>query len=444
MMNSLLAKILLVVVCSCYFFPFELNALPGLNSKMATAAVGLVLFCWEHFRHRIYTLRADLIPVLVLGLVFSLSSLMSVAFNGTNDMVFVTYFVSMAVWLGGAYCVIWLMRQIYGKASLQHVFLYLGIMCAGHCILALMIDNSAFLKNFVETVFVTATEYFEHNVRLYSIGVGFDTAGIRFATVLLGLGYLERNTGATARQKIFYVTLFLIIGVIGNMISRSTVIGLAFGLVYMLFPSLEWLRSKITGRNITIFSAVCCCLVLAAIGGVRLYESSPGVRELMDYGFEGFINFFETGTFSTHSSDLILDNIFLILPDNPKTWIIGDGYFADPFDPSKFYMGTDVGFTRLVFYGGLIGLGCFTLYFAYCTYALSMRTRYLTMFFIMMFLIQMVVWIKIPTDIFCTYALMLLCDGHDWHAATGTAETTDMIETTGTTDIKETTDRTVI
>ena len=73
-----------------------------------------------------------------------------------------------------------------------------------------------------------------------------------------------------------------------------------------------------------------------------------------------------------------------------------------------------------------------------------MRTRYLTMFFIMMFLIQMVVWIKIPTDIFCTYALMLLCDGHDWQAATGTAETTDMIETTGTTDITETTERTVI
>lgn len=57
-----------------------------------------------------------------------------------------------------------------------------------------------------------------------------------------------------------------------------------------------------------------------------------------------------------------------VFPDNLKTWIIGDGYFSNPYNTDPFYigtrsrgyyMGTDVGYLRFIFYFGLIGLSAF-------------------------------------------------------------------------------------
>jgi len=41
----------------------------------------------------------------------------------------------------------------------------------------------------------------------------------------------------------------------------------------------------------------------------------------------------------------------VIVPDNLATWIIGDGLF---FSDNHFYMSTDIGFLRIIFFGGII------------------------------------------------------------------------------------------
>ena len=409
-MKHILSVILLVIACSLYYFPVSLQALPSLNSKMVAAAIGLILFSWEHLKRKSASIRKDLFSILMLGLIFSLSSYFSVTYNSTNDMVYVSYFVSMCVWLGGAYCVIYLLRLIHGEVTLHTVFLYLGIMCAGQCVIAILIDNIPALANFVNTVFVGADpEYFEKNPRLYGIGAGFDTAGIRFSCVLLGLAYLIKEKGPQSKRN-FYILLYLIIGTVGNMISRTTVVGVAISLFYIFISSLSWFKVRITGKNLLWGVGLCCSFILLYHIGIHMYNTMPGVHKAFDYGFEGFINLFETGTFSTHSSDLLLSHITEIWPENTKTWMIGDGYFADPYDPAAFYMGTDMGYVRFIFYCGVIGLSIFLLYFINCTYVLCKRWKNLTLFFLLLFVTQLVIWIKIPTDIFCFYALLLLAD----------------------------------
>lgn len=411
-MIRIITTILLVVVCSLYYFPVSLQALPSVNSKMVVAAVGLAFFGWEHLRRKSPSIRKDLLPVLVIGLLFSLSSFFSVVYNSTDDMVFATYFVSMCVWLGGAYCVVYLLRWMYGEVSLHTIFLYFGMMCAGQCVIAVMIDNMPALANFVNTVFVGADpEYFENNPRLYGIGAGFDTAGIRFSCVLLGLAYLIKDDVAQSKKN-FYILLFLIIGIVGNMMSRTTVVGIAVSCAYLFLSSvpLRRLNILITARGLLWTAGGCAMLVLLYCAGVYMYNTMPGVRAAFDYGFEGFINLVETGTFSTHSSDLLLNHIADIWPDNTKTWIIGDGYFADPYDPGKFYMGTDMGYVRYFFYCGVTGFLIFLIYFICCTYVLCKQWRSMTLLFMLLLVIQLIVWIKIPTDIFCFYALLLLAD----------------------------------
>lgn len=409
-MKHIFSIIILAIICSCYYFPIALNVLPSLNSKMFIAALGLFVFVWEHIKNRTPSIRKDIFPVLILGLLFSLSSYFSVAYNSTDDFVYVTYFVSMSVWLGGAYFVIYMLRKVYGTVSLKTICFYLSIVCAGHCLLAVIIDNAPVLADIIDSVFVQAEkEYFEKNPRLYSIGVGFDTAGIRFSCVLLGTAYLIKKAVTNAERN-FYIVLFLLIGSIGNMISRTTVVGLAVACVYLLLTSTSWLKARLTLKNILWTVGAFVLVILFIYAGNYLYDNSQGFRNSFDYGFEGFINFYNTGSFSTHSSDLLVNSIGDILPDNVKTWIIGDGYFADPFDSRLFYMGTDMGYIRFVFYCGIIGLAIFLVYFICCTYVLCKRERGLKLFFFCLFVIQLIVWIKIPTDIFCFYALILLLD----------------------------------
>lgn len=408
-MKQYLDILFLTVLCSCYYFPVTVALVPFVNSKMVVAVVGLLMFLWSRIKRQSFSMRLELLPVILMGLIFSLSSLFSVAYNSTDDFVFVTFFISMCVWLGGAYCVTSFIRLKYGCVALRTVFFYVALACALQCILAVLIDNIPQLRQFVNNVFGISSEYFDENPRLYGIGAAFDTAGIRFSCALLGLGYLIKNELDLIRKS-WYIFVFVVIIVVGNMISRSTVIGLSVACFYMILPKRLCINQTLNLGK--FFWYICGVLTLILIYNLieYMYYTLPNVRQSIDYGFEGFFNLFRTGEFSTHSSDLLLDNIFSIYPDNTKTWVIGDGYFADPYNPELFYKGTDMGYIRYIFYGGLVGLFFILGYFVCCTYMLCRRERHLNLFFILLLIIQLIVWIKIPTDIFCYYALLLLAD----------------------------------
>lgn len=75
--------ILLIIICSLYYFPFSFQALPTVNSKMVVAALGLIFFGWERIKRKSLSIRKDLLLVLCIGLVFSLWSFFSVVYNST-------------------------------------------------------------------------------------------------------------------------------------------------------------------------------------------------------------------------------------------------------------------------------------------------------------------------------------------------------------------------
>ena len=99
-----------------------------------------------------------------------------------------------------------------------------------------------------------------------------------------------------------------------------------------------------------------------------------------------------------------------------KTWIIGDGYFADPHrtDPyftgisySAFYMGIDAGYLRFIYYFGVIGLATFIIYFfKVAKKCIDNSCGYKVMFIFLLF-VNFIVWIKVSTDIFLIFAPFL-------------------------------------
>ena len=63
---------------------------------------------------------------------------------------------------------------------------------------------------------------------------------------------------------------------------------------------------------------------------------------MSNFGFELFNNYLKSGELTTSSTRSMM--YMYRFPEDIKTWIIGDGYFENPYMPGYYYMRTDIGF----------------------------------------------------------------------------------------------------
>jgi hypothetical protein len=138
------------------------------------------------------------------------------------------------------------------------------------------------------------------------------------------------------------------------------------------------------------------------------------VMAAANFGFELFINYYTKGEFVSESTDQL--QTLYIFPDNIKTYVIGDGhYYNKPGDASSgYYMGTDVGFLRLIYYFGSIGLLIYLLLqFAviYRAFLLNNNVQHFKTFLFLAFLYCIILNFKGFADIF--YLIILFCHRYD-------------------------------
>ena len=201
-----------------------------------------------------------------------------------------------------------------------------------------------------------------------------------------------------------YIMMFVFITVVGSMISRTTSVGALVAIAYIIYAT-GILSNTIKLINIRLWSILIGITVIFVLFCIYLYNHVPAANNLFLFGFEGLINWLETGVWSTHSTD-ILQNMW-IFPETFKTWVIGDGYFVDPNHPGSYYMMTDIGYCRFIFYCGLTGLIAFSILFVYIAIACYQRFSEFKHLFLILLLLEFVIWAKVSTDIFLVFALFL-------------------------------------
>lgn len=413
---KLLLMVFAVVVTSCYFFPFVLIALPIANSKMILAVVGLVLLGISLVKKSNAMVSSDFLDLSLWALGISLASFLSITFNNTPDTTFVTYFMSMWVWFGGAYAVVSLIKKIHGGVSVPLIVNYLLAVCVIQCILALIFDNNATAESWHSRIF--GGEAYMGNTnedRLHGIGCSLDVAGFRFSAVICMTAYLlcrGYNKESGWRNSIYLVALCFI-AVVGNMIARSTLAGVAIALGYILIVSVARSENRKLLWDLTFF--VGCAIALS----VYFYNTNTAFKENIRFGFEGFFSLAETGEWNVHSNNMLKDMV--VWPDNLKTWIIGDGYISNPLDESLetfdpyyvgpmyngYYKGTDIGYLRYIFYFGAIGLVTFSLFLIHVSKVCVSRFRSFAWMFILLLGLNFVEWFKVSTDLFVVFAPFL-------------------------------------
>lgn len=411
-MKSILV-VLTTILTSFYFFPFEFVFLPGINTKMAMAGVGLVWFGFNIAKGRKGNIDKDFFVLSLIALSLSLFSLVAMVYNNTRDGSFLTYFVSMWVWLGGAYTVINVMKKVHGYVSVELVCNYLISVCVAQCIIAYSMSVIPMLNSLVDS-FLGGEDAFMGKAegRIYGIGAALDVAGLRFSAVLVMLAFWSVNHSSECNGvSLLYVLAFFVIAVIGNMMARTTSVGVLVTVLFWLFYGIkngnEEKLGKL-GKWLTIITLIVVPFIIFQ------YNTNPVFKDNIRFGFEGFFSLVETGKWQTGSSDILLSKM-IVFPETLKTWLIGDGYGANPSgdpyyigpDYHGFYMGTDIGYLRFLFYFGIFGTIALMSLMCYATASCIRRFPSYKIMFLLILAVNFIVWFKVSTDIFLVFALFL-------------------------------------
>ena len=382
------------LMMSFYFHPTELRALPGYNTKIMLAVFGVAMLIYNIIRTKDYSLSKGLLYSFMIAGAFSFVNYISLIINESDDYSYANYPISALIWIMGAYGAINFIRWTHGKVTVELVVRYLAGGAAFHSILSQLIDRNDSIRNFVTSIFYIS-DSMEEMQRLYSFGVGLDPAGVRFAVILImiaGVLTLSKVVKKSIGLMIFYFLCFAIISVLGNIISRTTTVGMGLGLfVFAISTGLYKFVIKVSRIKIMrVFG------VMLAIG-IPIVVYYYNVK----FGFEGFFNLFESGEFQTSSTDEL--STMWVWPQDTQTWLIGSGLFLSK--SSDFTYFSDIGYCRFIFYSGLIGITVFGLYFVYNAIYFAIRYPRYRYIFLLMIVVTFVVWSKVATDIFQLYAL---------------------------------------
>lgn len=404
-------KFIGIIFCLCltslYFFPVNLSGLPfNINSKLAMAIVGLPVLLSNLSRSFNGKLGLEFITGFGLACGVSLATYLSVVLNNTQDYTYVTYIVSMAVWTSAAYLLLKVVKGVHGYVDFKLIVLYLMAMCTLQCILAIAIDMNAQVQQFVDRYYSDAA-FFHAKKRMYGFGCGLDVAGSRFSAVLIMIACLLYKESGKHNwlSVIIYMVCFIIISVIGNMIGRTTTVGMVLGLLVIIS---SFFSEGASSKYVRIVVGLVAAFSLVAI---ILYNSDTKWQDNFEFGFEGFFSMVESGKWDVHSNEMLKDGF--IYPDNIKTWLIGDGYFEEPINTTPYYvgrdyygyyMGTDSGYSRFLFYFGAIGLLMFAAFFVNIASVCSKGLCQYSYMFWLILLLNFIVWIKVSTDIYVTFA----------------------------------------
>lgn len=346
-MKKIVGMLFLLVVVFYHIYPPALQIpVVGNSAIFATGGLGLALYLYHG---RPYT---EIIKIVFAWLFFGFTYLISSYVWMMSDPA--SYYInntrSNIAWLFSAYFVVYIFFQIYPKGSFFTFIYYIVAAIVLQGIIALLmyripaVDDffrSLQLPNALQEERMDATE----GERLLGYGIAFFGAGVIYGMGLIVAAFIIIKQKHNLLRLFFLCAIYAFIFFVGVLTARTTVVGLAASIILVLLVKL-FDKSSPKGQFLKFVSFA---VIFGVIGYTLIYIYFP---EFADWAFELFINYSETGELRTSSSDSI-EHMF-ILPSEFLVWMIGYGDMR--------FWGSDVGYSRLLIYGGILGTFAFFFY----------------------------------------------------------------------------------
>ena len=118
-------QILATLIFTSFFFPFFFTFLPTVNTKMMMGALGVIVLLAQLARNKNAGINKDFFLLTLFASSISFSSFMCMTINDTPDDSYLSYVISMLVWLAAAYFVTNAIKWVHGAVSIE-LFLLLS------------------------------------------------------------------------------------------------------------------------------------------------------------------------------------------------------------------------------------------------------------------------------------------------------------------------------
>ncbi len=222
-------------------------------------------------------------------------------------------------------------------------------------VLAFVFQSAIQLFAFFSPTFLDVIRYFQHEADAQLMLDGYGTLrGLALSSELsfsLAAGYglviiyfslYAIKTDVKISKKIIYY-LFLVVGSIFS--GRTAFIGVVVG--YILYFHLAIVEKR---RYLHLLLSP----FFVIVSTILILENPPEELEpLLKFAFEFYYTFKETGSASTESTNILLNNHLSVLKNvNASTVLFGDGLYTNK--DGSYYMGTDSGYMRNIYFGGLL------------------------------------------------------------------------------------------
>ncbi len=334
------------------FFPYYLGGVLGV--------LGLINLIFSIKKNRINKEFFYLLFILMLIPFFYSISLI---YNQTSDFYYLkTFFINNLVYLFSAF----FLMQFFQKKI--NIFLYNEYILNLSKVVLLQLGLSLIMyvsPMFFDIIFyIIAMERDAdllknfNDSRVVGFGISFFGAGVFYSLVLVLLAdFISKN------KSNFLIIVYLIIVVVGIIISRTTVIGFIFSLIIILWNY----RSNVNLIGLLL-------LLLSMLGFTLLYfvNKDEEIKKIVEFGFSFLYDYKNSQALESLGT---LFEMFNILPSKFSTWIIGDGQFGNQ---DIYYMNTDVGYFRIIFASGFFGL--FLFFFVHLYMLVKIRSNYISNF----------------------------------------------------------------
>ena len=260
-----------------------------------------------------------------------------------------------ALYFFGAYFLFQLLKHSFRNFTFERLVDLLVLCAVVQLSLALVMYFSPEVKNVLQPLIhesEIAKEAMERAAtRMVGFGTHFFLSGTIHAFILIMIAISFTLRKVSLIKSVVLMLSFIFIAAVGTIMARTTLAGVLFAIVIVL------LRHR--GKRYFISGLVLSTIIISATSVYFLDLISDDMEQLFNFGFEAFVKYKDTGSFSTSSTDGMMR--LYKFPSIWETWLWGDARYEAG---KGYYMNTDIGYCRLIFYFGLIGLITY-MYFEY-------------------------------------------------------------------------------
>ena len=355
---NLVNHFFLIAVLFLFVFGVPFSFLPVNSSKFIFFFLASLTFIYLFQRRIFFNLNQGFLSFFSFLLLMSFWSLIVTISHGAYDYsVSYAYMIFAVESLLGSYLLYLLFLKKYSFHQVLHFFIVISFLQALIIILMFVFEP------FRETIF-SITESKEDLMERYGGFRGFGLAGsvtydlaVFLSFSLIFISYIS----VEVKRKIsyFYILAWSAIAVAVLMTGRTGWLGIFFSLL-ILALNIPFRKVAVKSLSKITFSVAVSLFLLIhtfSIYSAELYQVV--FDKVIPYALEMFINFSETGAFSTTSSDILAGMYFDV---SQSTWLIGDGFWKNPAG-FGYYMAVDAGYMRhLLFYGFFFSLLLYIFY----------------------------------------------------------------------------------